>query len=130
MSLTMPTAPCCAIANSCARAVADVDQFPFHVGTVTVVCEVNWICLPISEKKMLRTDFPQPSLFDRPCQVGTHQSVTLGAIDCKLLAMSIGEAVLARALQNKLRCLIKFWSGRDTMQAGKVAQVLVRSSTA
>src|SRR5216683_2602969 len=113
-----------------ARAVADVDQFPFHVGTVTVVCEVNWICLPISEKNMLGPDFPEPSLFDRPRQVRAHEAVIPGSIDRELLAVSIGQAVLSRALQNELCGLIKFWSCRHSMQPSKVAQVLVRSSAA
>ncbi len=40
------------------RSVADIDQFRFHVGAVTVVREMDWIGLPISEKNMLRTHFP------------------------------------------------------------------------
>src|ERR1700692_199718 len=79
---------------------------------------------------MLRTDFPQPSLFDRPCQVGAHQTVAPYAVDCKLLAMSIGQAVLSRPLQHELRCQFKIRGRRDTMQASQVAQVLVGSSTA
>src|SRR5258708_25744767 len=79
-----------------ARAVGNVDQSRFHVGPVTVVREENWICLPISEKKMLRTDFPQPCLIDRPRQVLAHQALTPRSIDVKLLALSFGYAVLAR----------------------------------
>ncbi len=72
------------------RSIADVDQFRLHVGAVTVVREADWICLPISEKKMLRPYFPEPCLIDRPGQIGAHQAVMPGAIDGKLLAMSFG----------------------------------------
>ncbi len=53
-----------------------------------------------------------------------------GSVDRERLAVSIGQAVLARALQHELRCLIKSRRGRDAMQAGQVAQVLVGSSPA
>src|SRR5258708_547048 len=112
------------------RSVAHVDQLRLHVGAVTVVREVDWIRLPISEKKMLGPDFPEPSFFDRPRQVRAHQAVMPGSIDRELLALSIGQAVLVRALQNELRCQIEIRGGRDAMQAGQVAQVLVGSSAA
>src|SRR4029077_11927458 len=62
-------------------------------------------------------------------QVGAHQAVMPGSIDRELLAMSIGQAVLVRALQHELCCLIKSSGRRDAMQAGQVAKVFVGSST-
>src|SRR5271166_4762879 len=74
---------------------------------------------------MLRMHLPQAGVLDCPCQVGAHQSIILGAVDGELLAVGISEFVLMRALQNKLRCLVEFWSCRHAMQTRQVAEVLV-----
>src|SRR5258708_3557398 len=76
---------------------------------------------------MLRTHFPQPSLFNRPAQVRAHQTVVPGAIDRELLAMNVGEAVLPRALKHELRRWVEICRGRDPMQSGQITQILVRS---
>ena len=44
--------------------------------------------------------------------------------------MRIGKAVLARALQNELRGLVKLRRCRNTMQSRQISEVLVGSSTA
>jgi hypothetical protein len=76
---------------------------------------------------MLRTDFPQPTFFDRPRKVRAHQAIWLAAIDGELFAVSVGQAVFVRALQNKLSGLIEFRSCRHSMQPSQIAKVLVRS---
>ena len=78
--------------------VTHIDKPGLHVGTVTVVGETDGVGFPISEQQMLRTNFPQPCLFNRPAQVRAHQPIVPGAIDRELLAMNVGEAVLARPL--------------------------------
>ena len=109
-----------------ASAISHVHQLGLNVGAMAVVRQPDGIGLPVSDQSMLRTHLPQPAFLHGPSQVRAHQAISLVAVDRKLLGMSVVQAVFACALQHELRGLVKVSSGRNAMQAGEVAKILIR----